>query len=503
MWNRRSKAAVLLSCWLAASCAVGPNFKRPEAPPVTQYTSGQEPTQTMAADGKAQTFEPGNQVVQEWWQLFQSPQLDFVIKEAVAQNHSLQAALARLRQSQETLKAGYGVFFPQLTGSFTAQREKFSPVQFGTTFARGSTFNLYTATASVSYLLDVWGGQRRTVENLAAQRDYQKFTALATNLTLLGNVANTAIAAAGYRAQIEATEQLIRLQQEQVRLTESQSTAGITPYADVVSLKTQLAATEASLAPLRQNLSKSQHLLAALVGRTPGEWASPHFKLAEFTLPRKLPVTLPSELVRQRPDILAAEAQVHAATANIGVATAALFPSFTLSADIGKNVSDLTQIFNSAGSFWSFGAGVTQPFLKGGTLWFQRKAAIEANQASLEDYKQVVVNAFQQVADTLRALEHDAELLKAQSQALSSAKEALDLVQANYAGGMVNYLQVIIANNQYQQAKLGYIQAQALRLQDTAALFVALGGGWWNSPATVVGANPSPTVKDGALAGNR
>jgi NodT family efflux transporter outer membrane factor (OMF) lipoprotein len=268
-----------------------------------------------------------------------------------------------------------------------------------------------------------------------------------------------------------------------------------------VSLQAQLAATEATLAPLRQNLSKTEHLLAALVGLTPAQWTPSNFKLAEFTLPRKLPVTIPSVLVRQRPDILAAEAQVHAATANIGVATAALFPSFTLSADIGKNVSDLTQIFKSAGSFWSFGAGVSQPFFKGGTLWYQRKAAIEANQASLAEYKQVVVSAFQQVADTLKALEHDAQLLKAQSQALSSAQEALQLVQANYAGGMVNYLQVIIANNQYQQAKLGYIQAQALRLQDTAALFVALGGGWWNGPATAVGTSPGQGVKTEALAG--
>jgi NodT family efflux transporter outer membrane factor (OMF) lipoprotein len=499
MW-KRSKAAALLSCLLMAGCAVGPNFKRPQPPAVTQYTAGQEPTKTIPAEGQAQTFASGAQVAQDWWQLFQSPQLDAVIKEAVAQNRTLQGALARLRQSQETLRAGYGVFFPQFTGSFTAQREKFSPAQFGTVFP-GNTFNLYTATASVSYLLDVFGGQRRTVENLAAQMEYQKYTALATNITLLGNVVNAAIAEAGYRAQVEATEQLIRLQQEQVRLTENQSQAGLVPYADVVSLQAQLAATEATLAPLRQNLSKTQHLLAALVGRTPGQWSSPSFNLAEFTLPRELPVTLPSELVRQRPDILAAEAQVHAATANIGVATAALFPSFTLSGDIGKNVTDLTKIFSNAGTFWSFGAGVTQPLFKGATLWFQRKAAIEASQASLADYQQVVVSAFQQVADTLRALEHDAQLLKAQSQALSAAREALQLVQANYAGGLVNYLQVIIANNQYQQAKLGYIQAQALRLQDTAALFVALGGGWWKGPATVVGNNRNPGVKTGVLAG--
>ncbi len=501
MW-KRSKTAALLACLLIAACAVGPNFKRPEAPAVTQYTAGQEPTRTIPAEGQAQTFASGAQVAQDWWQLFQSPQLDAVIKEAVAQNRSLQSALARLRQSQETLRAGYGVFFPQLQGSFTAQREKFSPVQFGTTFAKGSTFNLFTATTSVSYILDVFGGQRRTVESLAAQRDYQKYTALATNMTLLGNVVNAAIAAAGYRAQIEATEQLIRLQQEQVRLTEDQFKAGLVPYANVASLQAQLAATEATLAPLRQNLSKTPHLLAALVGRTPGLWASPSFKLAEFTLPRELPVTLPSELVRQRPDILAAEALLHSATANVGVATAAMFPSFTLSGDIGKNTSDLTQIFSNAGNFWSFGAGVVQPFFRGGTLWFQRKAAIEASKASLTDYQQVVVTAFQQVADTLRALEHDAQLLKAQAQALSAAQETLQLLQANYAGGLVNYLQVIIADSQYHQAKLGYIQAQALRLQDTSALFVALGGGWWNGPVVVGQTNPSQGVKTDALADN-
>jgi NodT family efflux transporter outer membrane factor (OMF) lipoprotein len=456
----------------------------------------------VSADGQAQTFEAGGQVAQDWWQLFRSPQLDAVVKEAVAENRNLQAALARLRQSQEILRAGYGVFFPQFQGSFTAQREKFSPVQFGSGL-QGSTFNLFTATAAVTYILDVWGGQRRAVENLAAQVDYQKYTAMAANHTLLGNVVNTAIAGAAYRAEIEATEKLIGLQQEQVRLTENQAKAGIVPYANVVSLQAQLAATEATLPPLRQNLNKTEHLLAALVGRTPAQWSPPVFNLAGFNLPRELPVTLPSELVRQRPDILAAEAQVHGATANIGVATAALLPSFTLSADIGKNITDITKLFGNAGTFWSFGAGVVQPLLKGGTLWFQRKATLEAYQASLADYQQVVVSAFQQVADTLKALEHDAQLLKAQAEGLRAAQQALDLVQANYGAGLVNYLQVIIANSQYQQAKLGYIQAQALRLQDTAALFVAVGGGWWSSPAKLGGVGLKQGGKTGLLAGEQ
>jgi NodT family efflux transporter outer membrane factor (OMF) lipoprotein len=498
MWNP-SKLALWAACLLVAGCAVGPNFMPPPPPAVDHYTSGREPTRTIAAEGQVQTFASGAEVARDWWQLFQSPQLDVVIKEAVAGNRNLQAALARLRQSQETLRAGYGVFFPQFSGSFTAQREKFSPAQFGTP-AQGSTFTLFTATASVSYILDVFGGQRRTVEGLAAQVDYQKYTALAANMTLLGNVANAAVAGAAYREQIEATEQLIALQQEQVRLTESQAQAGLAPYANVVSLQAQLAATEATLPPLRQNLSKTEHLLAALVGRTPAQWAPPRFKLAEFTLPKDLPVTVPSLLVRQRPDIMAAEAQLHGATANIGVATAALLPSITLSGDIGKNVTDLTKVFNSAGNFWSFGGGVTQPLFQGGTLWFKRKAAMEAAEASLGDYRQVVVAAFQQVADTLRALEHDAQLLKAQAAALSAAQQSLQLVQANYGGGLVNYTQVIIANSQYQQAKLGYIQAQALRLQDTAALFVALGGGWWGSPGAV-GEHHPPGGKTVGLAG--
>ena len=499
MW-KPNKLAVLVSCLMMAGCAVGPNFVRPQPPAVDHYTAGQEPTRTIPADGQVQTFAAGAQVAQAWWQLFKSPQLDAVIKEAVAENRNLQAALARLRQSQETLRAGHGVFFPQFLGSFAASREKFSPAQFGSGL-QGSTFNLFTATASVTYLLDVFGGQRRAVENLAAQVDYQKYTALATNHTLLGNVVNAAIAGAAYRAQIEATEKLIGYQQEQVRLTENQAKAGLVPYANVVSLQAQLAATEATLPPLRQNLSKTQHLLAALVGRTPAQWSPPSFNLAEFTLPRELPVTLPSELVRQRPDILAAEAQVHGATANIGVATAAMLPSFTISGDLGKNITDITKFFANAGTFWSFGAGVAQPLFRGGTLWFQRKATVEAYQASLADYQQVVVSAFQQVADTLKALEHDAQLLKAQAEALSAAQQALHLVQANYGAGLVNYVQMLIANSQYQQAKLGYIQAQALRLQDTAALFVALGGGWWSSPGELGATDPNQGGQAGLLAG--
>ena len=234
---------------------------------------------------------------------------------------------------------------------------------------------------------------------------------------------------------------------------------------------------------MRQGLDKTNHLLAALSGRTPGEWAAPRLALANFTLPVDLPVTLPSQLVRRRPDILAAEAQLHTASANIGVATANMFPSFTLNASYGQTAVDITKLFGTAANIWSVAGTIAQPLFHGGTLWHQRQAAIEAYNASLSDYQQVVVTSFQQVADTLRAVEHDAETLKAQSAALAAAEQALQLIQSNYQSGLANYLQVLTADNQYQQARLGYIQAQALRLQDTAALFVALGGGWWHAAA--------------------
>lgn len=502
-WRRRLKPALpdggagcrriltwfclgLLSGLLVSGCAVGPDFVRPQPPAATQYTQGEEPAETVTAAGQAQHFEYGAQIAADWWQLFRSSKIDQMIKEAVAQNPNLQSAQARLRQSQDNLRAGYGAFFPQVGGNFSYSREKFNPAQFGST-VQPSIFNLFTTSVSVSYLLDVFGGTRRAVEAQAAQVDYQKYTAQATYLTLLGNVANAAIAQAAYRASIDATERLIAFQKEQLRITETQFKAGTAPYANVVSVQSQLAATEATLPPIRENLNKTQHLLAALVGRTPAEWQPPQVELAEITLPGELPVTLPSELVRQRPDILAAEAQMHTASANIGVATAAMFPSFTLSAGYGQTSFDISQLMGSGANFWSAGAALAQPLFRGGTLWFQRKAALAAYQASLTDYRQVVVGAFQQVADTLRAVEHDAETLQAQSAALDAADQALTLMQANYKAGLVNYLQMLTADNQYQQARLGYIAAQALRLQDTAALFVALGGGWWNADAQMVG----------------
>ena len=460
-----------------AGCAVGPDFVRPTPPEFDHYTQGAQPAGTIAADGRAQRFVPGRAPVADWWRLFVSPKLDAVMDEALVNNPNIQAAQASLRQSQDNLRAGYGVFYPQLDAGFGASREKFSPASFGSS-TPSSIFNLFTLSATVSYALDVFGGERRAVEGLQAQVDVQRATLIGTYLTLSGNIVNTMIARAAYVEQIAATEQIITLVKEQVGITETQAHAGTVPYANVLSLQSQLASFEASLPPLKQNLSHADHLLATLAGRAPAQWTPPQVALADLTLPAEVPVSLPSELVHQRPDILAAEAQIHSAGADIGVATAALFPSFTLNGTYGQNSTSMNNLFTSSGNFWSIGADVSAPLFHGGTLWFKRKAAQEEYQQTLATYRQTVLAALAQVADALRALEHDAEALQAQRQALETAEEALRLIQANYQAGIVNYLQILTANGQYQQARIGYLQAQAQRLQDTVALFTALGGGW-------------------------
>ncbi len=286
---------------------------------------------------------------------------------------------------------------------------------------------------------------------------------------------------------MRATEQLIEQQREQITLTEAQAQSGIIPYSNLLSLRSQLASFEASLPSLRQKIDQTQHLLAALAGRTPAEWDPQQVELAVLTLPGELPITLPSQLVRQRPDILAAEAQLHSASAEIGAATAALFPSFTLNGTFGASSNASNNLFKKNSEFWNVGANITAPLFHGGSLWYGREAALNAYQLSLAKYRQTVLNAFAQVADTLRALEHDAETLQAQSEALASAEEALSLIQVNYQAGTVNYVQVLIAVGQYNQAKIGYIQAQAQRFQDTVGLYVALGGGWWNDQGMITG----------------
>ncbi len=482
----RALTAVSLS--LVLGCAVGPDFVRPEPPSVDRYTREATPSETVSADGKAQHLKQDVKVLPDWWRLFSSPALDAVVEEALANNQSLQAAQASLRQSQENLRAGYGIFFPQVDAGANVTRQRVSPVRLGVS-GPSTIFNVFTLSASVGYALDVFGGERRAVEVLGAQVDFQHQTVIGTYIALSGNIVNTVIARAAYREQISATEEIIALQRDQLKITEAQAQAGLIPYANLLSLQSQVAALEATLPPLRQKLDQTDHLLATLAGRTPAEWTPPEVDLASLALPLELPVTLPSELVRQRPDILAAEAQLHVASADIGVATAAMFPSFTLSGSYGSQSATTGALLKSGSAAWSLGANISQPLFHGGTLWYKRKAAIEGYQQSLAVYRQTVLTSFAQVADTLRSLEHDAELVQAQSQALTASEEAFRLIQANYEAGTANYVQVLIANGQYQQARIGHIQAQAQRLQDTVALYVSLGGGWWNEKESAGGAD--------------
>ncbi|HUJ79833.1 MAG TPA: efflux transporter outer membrane subunit [Nitrospiria bacterium] len=479
-WAARGCCAAAL---LAMSgCAVGPDFVRPKPPPVGAYDRGPAPNTTIPADGQAQHFLREAAFPSDWWRLFNSAALDTVIEQAIADNLSLRASQASLRRSQESLRAGYGVFFPQLDAGFDATRQKFSPARFGSS-TPSSIFSLYTLSATVNYPLDLFGGERRALEGLSAQVDAQRDAVLASYLALTSNIVNTVIARAAYGAEIKALEEVIGLEKNQVRISQAQAQAGLIPYVNVLSLQSQVAATEATLPPLRQKLSQSDHLLSTLAGRAPAEWAPPDVDLADLTLPGDLPVSLPSELVRRRPDILAAEAQLHEASASIGVATAALFPSVTLNGTYGQNNAPISDLLKKTGNFWSLGADLSTPLFHGGTLWFQRKAAIEGYRQSQNDYRQTVLDALAQVADALRALEHDAESLQAQLQALNASQRALQLVQANFKAGVAGYVQVLIANDQYARAKIGYLESRAQRFQDTVALFVALGGGWWNAPA--------------------
>lgn len=480
----RAARSVCLTAALAslASCAVGPDFQRPASGADTHYTNGNDSDTIASAHGTAQHFVPGAAVAADWWRLFNSRQIDAVVADALRGNPGLEAASASLREADFSLRSGYGIFYPQIDAGAAASRQRYSPVKVGSG-SPGGVFNLFTLSASVNYALDVFGGERRAVEALRSQMDLQRANEHATYVALLANVVNTVVASAGYRDEISATRELIGLQRRQLKLAEVQVSAGTAAYSTVLSLQSQLASYEATIPGLEQRLSQSDHLLATLVGHLPSEWVPPPITLGDLTLPAELPVSLPSEMVRQRPDILMAEASAHEASAQVGVATAALFPSITLSGNYSANGTSTAGIMAVGGRAWDFGGQLAAPVFSGGTLWYRRKAAIASYERSMALYRQTVLIAFDQVADTLEALGHDAAALRAQDQALDAAQQALHLVQTNYEAGLSTYLEVLTADTQFHQAKINDLQMIAQRYQDTVALYVALGGGWWNDVA--------------------
>lgn len=473
---------------LLAGCAVGPDFRRPAPPAVDRYTAGAVPADLRAeADGSTQHLAIGEDVSAAWWQLFHSPALDDVLRRAIADNPTLAAAEATLVQAQQALREARAAFYPQLDFGASIERQQSGSrtvqTDTSTSTVRLSSppFNLYSLGPTVSYAPDVFGGTRRRVEQAAALAERQEYEVAAAYLTLTGNAVTQAINLASARMQLAAAATIIADDERNLDLVKQTLAAGKATDVDVLTAESQLANDRTLVPPLRQQVSTARHALATLVGRLPAEWSPPDFDLDEIELPGELPVTLPSELVRRRPDILAAEAQLHADSAAVGVATAAMFPSFPLSAAFSAEAVSTSGVFPGASSAWSLAAGLTAPIFHGGALDAERRAAIATYQATLATYRATVLQGFGQVADALRALEHDAELVDAERRGLDVSSTTLELQRFSYGAGKANLLQLLDAERIAEQARLGYARARAQRYQDTAALLVAMGGGWWDT----------------------
>ena len=471
-----------------AACSVGPDFKTPELPAAAKdnpYTPTPVPPQTAATDGAAgvaQHYAPGQDIPQLWWSAFHSAALDRLIRAALAQNPNLAAAEAALRQATENYSAQRAsLLVPDVSGQLGASRQRATAQSSG--IPGGAVYSLYNASVNVSYTFDVFGASRRTLEGYAAAVDYQRFQLEATYLALTTNLVTTAIQEASLRAQLQATREVIGLLKKQLYVIEKQYEFGAIARATLLTQRNQLAQAAAALPPLEKALAQTRHQLSVFAGKFPGEPGMPEFQLASLQLPQQLPLSLPSALVRQRPDIRASEALLHEASAQIGVASANLYPQFKLSADYGSASTGLRDLFGSGSVLWGLTAGLTQPIFDGGALSARRRAALAAYEQAGAQYQATLLIAFQNVADSLRALDSDATTLKAQAEVDSLAAESLALVTRQYGLGAVSYLALLDAQRTYQQAHVSLVQAQAARYADTAALFQALGGGWWNRAA--------------------
>ncbi len=482
---RRRALAVAMAVALTG-CAVGPDFKSPAPPRVADaaqpYTATPMPAATASSPGRggeAQSLVAGQDVPALWWQVFQSPALDALIRSALEHSPSLASAQAALRQAQELYAADVGSKqLPAVTGQAGATRQRAS--QASSNVPGGITYNLFNASVGVSYSIDAFGGTRRELEGLQASIDVQRWQLEAAYLSLTANLVTTAIQEASLRAQLQATREVIASQERSLGVVERQVTLGAVAQQTVLAQRTQLAQTRATLPALEKSLAQTRQQLAVLAGRLPGEQGMPAFTLDGLQLPRELPLSLPSLLVRQRPDIQASEALLHAASAQIGVATANQYPQFTLSGSAGSQSLTLDKLFTAPARALSLGGSVLAPIFNGGALAARRRAAEAAYDQSLAQYQLTVLNAFLNVANTLRALDSDAQSLRAQAEAQALAQQSLDLVAQQFQAGAVSSLALLDAERSVQQTRIGLVQAQAARYADTAALFQALGGGWWN-----------------------
>jgi len=469
-----------------AGCTLGPDFEAPQPPSVTRYTSPGETTAPGPDATKgvpAQAIAIGERVAANWWTLFRSSKLDLLVKQAIAGNLTLESAKARLAQAREAIAVASSALYPQIGLNADVTEAKQSASAFGLspdTVPLPPSYNLFQVGPTASYTPDLFGQTHRRIEQQVALAEYQSDQLDAAYLTLTGNTVSQALRAAAVRSQLKALNDILDLDRQNVELVRKQRQTGTVPDSDVIVAESQLAADETLKPGLEQQLSVAKHALGVLVGRAPGNWSPPDFDLAAFILPHRLPVSIPSQLVHQRPDIQAAEAQLHAASAQIGIATAQLYPSITLSAGISANSLNGGQLFSPGGLVWSVASGLTQPIFDGGMREAERRAALAAFKEAAADYQQTVLQAFGQVADILQALKHDTDLLAAQTHALSMASEAVHLQQINYGSGGSGIIGLLDAQRQYQQAQLGYVRAEAQRYQDTVQLLVAMGGGWWD-----------------------
>jgi NodT family efflux transporter outer membrane factor (OMF) lipoprotein len=480
---RRVFLAALLACVLAG-CAAGPDFKPPAAPSVTRYTRHPlaSPVATPGvAGGGAQHFANGADIAGDWWTLFRSPTLNALVEQALKNNHDLKAAQAALRVAHEDVLAQRGAYSPSVSAGIDASRERdpsaaLAPVPSNNAYQ----YSLYTPQLTISYTPDLFGGNRRSVESLRAQAQAARFQMIAAWTTLTSNVVVTAVQEASLREQVRATRELVALDRKSLAILQLRFHKGDASRLDVAAQQAQLAQTEAGLPALVKQLAATQHALAVLVGAFPDQTAAGSFALADLQLPESLPVSLPSQLVAQRPDVRQARANLHAASAAIGIAAAARLPSITLSADAGSTALEISKVFTSGTGFWGIAASLAAPIFEGGQLMHQERAAKAAYVEAAEQYRGTVLTAFQNVADTLVALQQDASALQSAAAAERAAKTTLDLSQLQLRHGYIGTFELLSAEQACQQARIARVQAQADRFADTAALYQALGGGWWH-----------------------
>ena len=469
-----------------AGCAAGPDFKPPAPPSVSGYTA-QPAATTVAtpgvAGGDAQNFTPGGDISGDWWTLFRSPELNALITRALQNNHDLKAAQAALRVAHEDVLAQRGSFFPAVSAGLNASRQKdpsaaLAPVPSNNAYL----YSLFTPQLSISYSPDLFGLNRRTRESLQAQEQSARFQMVAAWTTLTTNVVVTAVQEASLREQVEATRESIAIAKQSLAILQLRFRKGDASKLDVAAQQTQLAQAETSLPALVKQLAATQHALAVLVGAFPDQAPAETFALADLHLPETLPVSLPSKLVAQRPDVRQARANLHAASAAIGIAAAERLPQIQLTADAGSTALAISKVFASGTGFWGIAASLTAPIFEGGQLMHQERAAKAAYVEAAEQYRGTVLTAFQNVADTLVALDQDAKGLQAAAKAEQAAKTTLDLSRLQLQHGYIGTFELLAAQQAYQQARVARVSAEANRFADTAALYQALGGGWWHHP---------------------